>query len=235
MHDVVHYFVDQLGRDEFARMHPRDGREFDAVKCHHRAVATDRLDDVEYLHPGEPVWLGRAGRWDDTRVEAIDINGEKDLFAFDARAQFRQMPTRVDLFVEPDTRRVGCRADVIHFFETNRPNAELQDGRAQVCNAPCNTGVAVWRAIVAVTQVAMGIDLHQDKIAVDIMDGPSKSARDAVLTTQTNKHFAGCEMFAGTCMNGVDHGFGAGGVGCQGWQRVDPVVIGHFAVEFAVV
>ena len=86
MHDVVDDFVDQLGRDELACMRPRNGREFDAVKCHHRAVATDRLDDVQYLHPGESMGLGRAGGRDDTGVEAIDINSEEDLFACNARA-----------------------------------------------------------------------------------------------------------------------------------------------------
>jgi|Wag4MinimDraft_6_1082665.scaffolds.fasta_scaffold238634_1 hypothetical protein len=45
MHDVVDNFVDQLGSDEFAGMHPRNGREFNAVKGYHSAVATHCLDD----------------------------------------------------------------------------------------------------------------------------------------------------------------------------------------------
>ena len=95
--------------------------------------------------------------------------------------------TGVDLIVEPHTGGGGGTADVVHFFETNRADTKLQNRSAQISDTACDTRVAIRTAFVAITQITMGVDLYQHKIAMDGVNGPGKATRNTMLAAQPNQ------------------------------------------------
>jgi hypothetical protein len=94
--------VDQLGRQEIAGVLAGDGRQLDAVDRDDLPIARDRPYDIERLHPGKAAWLGCAGRRDQRRIEAIQIDRQKQLAAAHNLGQRLQMPAGLNILGEPD-------------------------------------------------------------------------------------------------------------------------------------
>lgn len=157
-------------------MHAGNRGQLNAVEGHNLGVLADSAHNLERLEPAQAVGLGRAGGGDNAGVEAVDVDGQKDLFAFDALDELGQVAAGVDIVVEPDAGGVGRGADVVHLFLADRANAKLQDIGAQIGDASGDAGMAIGAPFVAVAQVAMGVDLDQHEVAVDGLDGPGKAA-----------------------------------------------------------